>query len=95
MPSLQLNDAGVYLTGRQLDRKIRCASTSELAAIADDLKSGRIIVTNFTEQQADRAVRFVAVAYDRQADRTIERLGAERVFAALDRATAPTTQRLH
>lgn len=95
MPSLQLNDTGVHLTGRQLDRRIRRASASELAAIANDLKSGRLIVTNFTEQQADRAVRFVAVAYDRQADRTIQRLGAERVFAALDRATAPASQRLH
>lgn len=83
--------APVYITGRQLDRRIRHATAAELAAIADDLRSGHLVVTNLTGKQADRAVRFASFGFDRDADRAIDRLGAERMLAALDRLTAPSS----
>jgi len=91
MDSIHPIPTPVHLTGRQLDRRIRHASAAELAVIADDLRSGRLVVSNFSPRQADLAVRFASVSYDRQADRAVERLGAERLWAAFARATAPAT----
>lgn len=83
--------APVYVSGRQLDSRIRHATAAELAAIADDLKSGRLVVTKLTGKQADRAVRFASFGFDRDADRAIQRLGADRMLAALDRWTSPSS----
>jgi hypothetical protein len=54
-------------------------------------RSGRLVITNLTTQEALRVIRFVKVTFDQQADQTVERLGVDRVMSALDRATAPAT----
>jgi hypothetical protein len=89
MPSIQSIPAVVQITGRQLTRKIKAASARERALIADDLHSGRLVVTSFTQQQAVRVVLFVNDTFDLQADLAIERLGADRILSALDRVTRP------
>lgn len=43
-----------------------------------------LVIAKLTEKQAERTVRFASHGFDRDADRAIERLGADRVLAALD-----------
>lgn len=103
MHSLNPNTIPVHITGRKLNRKLRDASASERAVIIDDLRTGRLIITDFTTGQTRQLAAVSLVAADRrppdeerraarldhQADLAVERLGVDRIFRALDKITSP------
>jgi hypothetical protein len=96
MHSINPNNARVHIvcmTGRQLNRKLRDATASDRALIADDLRSGTLVVTDLTTQQARHLVAASLVVAFRhvpdEVDQAIERLGVDRIWRALDKFTAP------
>lgn len=102
MRSLPLITAPVQITGRRLNHKLKAASEFERALIIDDLRTGKLVVTDFTTPQVRHLVAASLVVVrrppdekrqtarlDHQADQAIERLGPDRLMRALDRFTSP------
>jgi len=63
MSSLQPNSTPVtpvYVTGRELNRRLRGAYLSDFLQIADDLHSGRLVISNISARQAKQLAKCVA-----------------------------------